>query len=71
VQQQIAMFGDGGPDAEAWLGERIGRWIIGTPDAAHEAIENLGAAGAQRIMLQDFLPRDLEMVTLLGRIAAG
>jgi F420-dependent oxidoreductase-like protein len=71
VQQQIAMFGDGGQDAEAWLGERIGRWIIGTPDAAREAIENLGAAGAQRIMLQDFLPRDLEMVTLLGRIAAS
>jgi hypothetical protein len=27
--------------------------------------------GAQRIMLQDFLPRDLDMIGLLGRIAAG
>lgn len=71
VQQQIAMLGGSGQDAEAWLRERVGRWIIGTPDAAHQAIERLAAAGAQRIMLQDFLPRDLEMVTLLGRVAAG
>lgn len=71
VQQQIAMLGGGGEDADAWLRERVGRWIIGTPDAAHQAIEGLAVAGAQRIMLQDFLPRDLEMVTLLGRIAAG
>jgi len=71
VQQQIAMLGGGGADAETWLRERTGRWIIGTPDAARQVIESLEAAGAQRIMLQDFLPRDLEMVTLLGRIAAG
>ena len=71
VQQQIAMLGGNGEDAEAWLRERTGRWIIGTPDAARQTIEALGAAGAQRIMLQDFLPRDLEMVALLGRIAAG
>jgi hypothetical protein len=25
----------------------------------------------QRIMLQDFLPRDLEMVALLGRMISG
>ncbi|MEO8638886.1 MAG: TIGR03560 family F420-dependent LLM class oxidoreductase [Chloroflexota bacterium] len=71
VQQQIGMLGGGDEDAEAWLSERTGRWIIGTPDAARQIIESLEAAGAQRIMLQDFLPRDLEMVTLLGRIAAG
>ena len=60
VRDQIAFMDDGNLDAEAWLAERTGRWIIGTPDAARE-----------RIMLQDFLPRDLEMVALLGRIAAG
>ncbi len=70
IRQQAAVVGAGG-DADAWLAERSGRWIIGTPDEAHQRIEALGAAGAQRIMLQDFLPRDLEMVTLLGRIAAG
>ena len=71
VQQQIAMLGGNGEDAEAWLRERTGRWIIGTPDAARQTIEALAAAGAQRVMLQDFLPRDLEMVALLGRITAS
>jgi F420-dependent oxidoreductase-like protein len=71
VQQQIAMLGGGAEDAEAWLRQRVGRWIIGTPDAARQVIDELEAAGAQRIMLQDFMPRDLEMVTLLGRIAAA
>lgn len=71
VEQQIEMLGAAEADAGAWLAERRGRWIIGTPDAARERIEELSAAGAQRIMLQDFLPFDLEMVALLGRIAAG
>jgi F420-dependent oxidoreductase-like protein len=71
VQQQIAMLGGGAEDAEAWLRQRVGRWIIGTPDAARQVIDELKAAGAQRIMLQDFMPRELEMVTLLGRIVAA
>lgn len=70
IRQQAAVVG-AGDDTDAWLAERTGRWIIGTPDEALQRIEALGAAGAQRIMLQDFLPRDLEMVALLGRIAAG
>ena len=71
VRQQIAMLGGDGKGAEAWLGERTGRWIIGTPDAARQVIDRLQAAGVQRVMLQDFLPRDLDMVALLGRITAG
>ncbi|MGZ6372421.1 MAG: LLM class flavin-dependent oxidoreductase, partial [Candidatus Limnocylindria bacterium] len=71
VREQIAMLGGNGDDAEAWLAERTDRWIIGTPEAARERIDALEAAGAERVMLQDFLPRDLEMVALLGRIAAG
>jgi alkanesulfonate monooxygenase SsuD/methylene tetrahydromethanopterin reductase-like flavin-dependent oxidoreductase (luciferase family) len=70
IRQQAAVVG-AGDDTDAWLAERTGRWIIGTPDEALQRIEALGAAGAQRIMLQDFLPRDLEMVALLGRIAVG
>jgi F420-dependent oxidoreductase-like protein len=70
VRQQVDMLGGGG-DTEAWLAERRGRWITGTPDEARQRIDELAAAGAQRIMFQDFLPRDLEMVTLLGKIAAG
>jgi alkanesulfonate monooxygenase SsuD/methylene tetrahydromethanopterin reductase-like flavin-dependent oxidoreductase (luciferase family) len=70
VRQQTAMFG-ADADADDWLAERRERWIIGTPDEAHQAIATLEAAGAERIMLQDFLPRDLDMVALLGRIAAA
>ena len=71
VRLQRAFFGEGGADADTWLAERKDRWIMGTPGAAHERIEALAAAGVQRIMLQDFLPRDLDMVALLGRLAAG
>jgi len=70
VRAQLAMIGSR-DDADAWLAERRGRWIIGTLDEAHERIEALARAGCQRIMLQDFLPRDLEMVTLLGRLATA
>ena len=70
ARRQAVLFG-GDDDAEAWLAARRDRWIIGTPDQAHERIERLAAAGAQRLMLQDFLPRDLDMVAVLGRIAAG
>jgi F420-dependent oxidoreductase-like protein len=52
---------------EEWLEERRGRWIIGTPDAARAAVERFAAAGAERIMLQDFVARDLDMIDLLGR----
>jgi F420-dependent oxidoreductase-like protein len=72
VSAQLAVFaGDTHQRPEEWLAERRGRWIMGTPDQAHEQIRGLEAAGAQRIMFQDFLPRDLDMIALLGRIAAG
>ncbi|MDP9467966.1 MAG: TIGR03560 family F420-dependent LLM class oxidoreductase [Chloroflexota bacterium] len=70
LRQQVTVVGSA-TDADEWLAERRDRWIIGTPEQARQRIEQFAAAGAQRIMLQDFLPRDLEMVSLLGRIAAG
>jgi F420-dependent oxidoreductase-like protein len=70
VREQVSLVGSSGT-AEEWLAERQDRWIMGTPDQARQRIEEFAVAGVQRIMLQDFLPRDLEMVTLLGRIAAG
>lgn len=71
VEQQLAFFGSGGGSADEWLAERKDRWIMGTPEQAALRIAEFAAAGVQRIMLQDFLPLDLEMVTLLGRITAG
>jgi F420-dependent oxidoreductase-like protein len=71
VRAIVEATGGSGGDATAWLAERRTRWILGTPDEAWERIRALEAAGVQRIMLQDFLPRDLDMVALAGRIAAG
>jgi F420-dependent oxidoreductase-like protein len=73
VREQLRVFGSAGTDARAWLDERRNRWIIGTPEQAAERIEEFARAGTQRLMLQDFLPRDLEMVRLAGRtlVAAG
>jgi alkanesulfonate monooxygenase len=70
IRHQVELVGSG-QDADAWLAERQGRWILGSLDEARDRIDALEAAGARRIMLQDFLPRDLDMVSLLGRIAAG
>lgn len=65
VRGQLASFGEAA-DADTWLAERRDRWIMGTPDQALERVHALAEAGVQRLMLQDFLPRDLEMVRLLG-----
>jgi len=71
LDRQLAFFGGGASSADEWLAERQDRWIMGTPEQARLRIEEFAAGGVQRIMLQDFLPHDLEMVSLLGRIVAG
>ncbi len=68
VDDLMKVLGRVAAEGAAWLAERRGRWIMGTPDEAHERAAALGRAGTQRIMLQDFLPRDLEHVELMGRI---
>jgi F420-dependent oxidoreductase-like protein len=70
AEEQVRVVGSG-QDAVGWLAERRDRWILGTPDQARQRVAELEAAGVQRVMLQDFLPRDLEMVRLLGRIFLG
>ena len=57
-------------DGETWLAERRRRWIMGTPDEARERMESLERLGTQRVMLQDFVPRDLDHVRLMGAIFA-
>lgn len=56
---------------EAWFTERSKRWIIGTPDQARAMIKRFADAGVERIMFQDFLPWDLDMVDLMGREFIG
>jgi alkanesulfonate monooxygenase SsuD/methylene tetrahydromethanopterin reductase-like flavin-dependent oxidoreductase (luciferase family) len=40
---------------------------MGTPDEARARVAEFAAAGVQRLMLQTFLPRDLELVRLAAR----
>ena len=53
--------------AEDWFATREQRWIFGTPDQARAKIAEFAAAGVERLMLQDFLPRDLEMIDAARR----
>ena len=71
VADLLAALGQGAADGDAWLAERRKRWIMGAPDEAHERVRALERNGTQRIMLQDFVPRDLDHVRLLGRVFAG
>ena len=66
----MAAFGEA--DAgEAWFGAARARWIHGTPDQARAALAGFEAAGVERIMLQDFLPRDLDMIDLAAEALFG
>lgn len=48
------------------------RWIMGTIREARVAIDRFEQAGVERLIFQDFLPRDLGMIDLLGtEIVAG
>jgi alkanesulfonate monooxygenase SsuD/methylene tetrahydromethanopterin reductase-like flavin-dependent oxidoreductase (luciferase family) len=68
IRDQLVFTG-ASDDADAWLADRRDRWILGTLDEASARVEALADAGTERIMLQDFLPRDLAMVGLMGRLA--
>jgi alkanesulfonate monooxygenase SsuD/methylene tetrahydromethanopterin reductase-like flavin-dependent oxidoreductase (luciferase family) len=67
----LASFGADAETGEAWLEERRTRWIYGTPDAARARVEAFAAAGMARIMFQDFLPWDLDMIDVIGEALIG
>jgi hypothetical protein len=48
----------------AFFESRRGRLIMGTPDEARAMVRRYAEAGVERLMLQDFLPWDLEMIDL-------
>jgi F420-dependent oxidoreductase-like protein len=56
---------------DAWLAARRIRWLFGTPEQVLERVEAFRAAGVERLAMQDFLPRDLDMVAALGRHLSG
>jgi len=64
VLEQFGLADEGA----GWFEARRPRWIYGTPDEARAMVDRFAAAGVERLMLQDFLPWDLEMVDLLGEV---
>ena len=71
VADQLAVVGAAGTDAVEWLETRRPRWIAGTPDEARAMVARFAAAGVERIMLQDMLPRDHAMIELAARELMG
>lgn len=67
----LAAFGADLETGEAWLEERRTRWVHGTPDEARAQIQRFADAGMHRIMLQDFLPWDLDMIDVMGEELVG
>jgi alkanesulfonate monooxygenase SsuD/methylene tetrahydromethanopterin reductase-like flavin-dependent oxidoreductase (luciferase family) len=67
----IEAFGSDAESGEAWLEERRLRWVYGPPDEARAQIERFAEAGIERIMLQDFIPWDLDMVDVMGEELVG
>ncbi len=70
VEAQLTMFGMSRAEGAEWLSSRRGRWVIGTPDQARAAIAAFDAAGVERLVMQTFVPRDLEMIRQAGRLIA-
>ena len=44
---------------------------MGTPDEARAMVERYAEAGIERIMLQDFLPHDLDHIDLMAAELIG
>ena len=68
VEAQKAEFADATVAAEEWLEARHYRWVVGTPDEARERIAQYEATGIDRLLLQDFLPRDTDHIALMGEL---
>ena len=70
-RRSLEAFGaDDGEDD--WLEERRDRWITGTPDEARAHGPPVRRRpGVERIMLQDFLPWDLDMIDVMGEVLVG
>jgi F420-dependent oxidoreductase-like protein len=67
----LEAFGSDAETGEAWLEERRTRWVYGTPHQARAQVERFADAGIERIMFQDFIPWDLEMVDVMGDELVG
>jgi F420-dependent oxidoreductase-like protein len=69
IAAQVAIFGGATDEAAAWLEERRDRWVLGGPEAARARIAEFAETGIDRLLFQDFLPRDLEHVAIMAELA--
>jgi alkanesulfonate monooxygenase SsuD/methylene tetrahydromethanopterin reductase-like flavin-dependent oxidoreductase (luciferase family) len=67
----LGAFGQAGSSGVDWLEARRNRWILGTPTEARAMVARFAAAGIGRVMFQDFLPHDLDMIDLLAEELIG
>jgi F420-dependent oxidoreductase-like protein len=59
-------------DRQAWLEGRRPKWIMGTFEEGRAQVQRFAEAGAERLMLQDMLPWDLDMIRDMGQeLVAG
>lgn len=66
----VEAFGSDADD-QAWLAAREGVWITGTPDHARQMVRRYADLGVERLMLQDFIPWDLDMIDVIGEALIG
>lgn len=64
-------FGEAGTQGQGWLNARRNRWVTGTPDEARAMVARYADAGIERMMLQDFVPRDLDMIDFMAEELIG
>ncbi len=67
VDRMMGVFGLSTDEADGWMARRRPTYLMGTPEQVLEKVHAYKAAGLRRIMLQDWLPTDLEMVSLIAR----
>jgi alkanesulfonate monooxygenase SsuD/methylene tetrahydromethanopterin reductase-like flavin-dependent oxidoreductase (luciferase family) len=66
--RQVAIFGGNTDGAAEWLDARQDRWILGTPDEARARLDEYADTGVDRLLFQDFLPRDLDHIAVMGEL---
>ena len=73
AEREAALLTAFGADAggDDWLEERRERWIVGTGDAARAMVRRFAEAGIERLMLQDFIPWDLDHIDVMGDLLIG
>ena len=66
VERMRGVFGFSVAEMDGFLARRQATYLAGTPDRVRERLREYEQAGLQRVMLQDWLPTDLDHVALMA-----